>query len=325
MRELVSRQVDASWPGGTLERWLRRELGFSTSLLRKLKACQGLYVNGALARTVDVVRPGDLVRVLLPAFVAPHVTPEPVTLSIVFEDRDIVLLDKPAGIVVHPTHGVYSGTLANGLAWHWQQRGEIHGVHPLHRLDRDTSGLVLFAKHPWAHQHLDAQLKRRDLKRTYLAMVSGCPEQPFGTIDAPIALRGDHPVARAVDRNGQTAVTHWERVKGFGIPVPEGSACLRLTLDTGRTHQIRVHLSYSGHPIWGDRLYGRPAPTGLARQALHAATLGFFHPRTAEWFEFSAPLPSDMTLLDAVLSGVETVSSSSEPSAVSCEGGEKEV
>lgn len=307
MSDLVHQCVSAAWPGGTLERWLRRELGFSTSLLRRLKARQGLFINDAPARTVDALQPGDWVRVVLPPADAPNVAPEPVALSIVYEDRDVVILNKPAGLVVHPTHGVYTGTLANGLAWHWRARGEAWGIHPVHRLDRDTSGLVMFAKHPWAHQALDAQLHKRVLKRTYLAWVEGNPSTSFGTIDAPIALRGDHPVARTVAPSGQRAVTHWVCLERLPQPAPQGSACLRLELETGRTHQIRVHLAHIGLPIWGDRLYGQPAPTGLGRQALHAATLGFYHPRGSDWVEFEAPLPSDVSVLGEMLRGAEEV------------------
>jgi len=306
MPELVHQCVAPSWTGGTLERWLRRELGFSTSLLRKLKAQQGLFINDTLARTVDPLHPGDWVKVLLASAPAPHVTPEPIPLEIVYEDRDVVVLDKPAGLVVHPTHGVYTGTLANGLAWHWRARGEVVGIHPVHRLDRDTSGLVVFAKHPWAHRMLDKQLQERTLKRTYLAWVVGRPAQDAGVIDAPIALAGNHPVARAVAPGGQRAVTHWRCIRRFHDAQSGDAACLEVLLETGRTHQIRVHLAHLGHSIWGDRLYGHVATSGLTRQALHAATLGFFHPRASKWLEFSSPWPADIVALVSTLNPVES-------------------
>jgi 23S rRNA pseudouridine1911/1915/1917 synthase len=294
--------VAADAAPGTVGRWLARELGLSTTLVRKLKATPGgIRVNGAHRRTVDALAPGDEVVLSLAPDPAPNVAPEPMSLAVVHEDRDLVVLDKAPGVVVHPTHGVYTGTLANGLAQRWLDLGVPAGIHPVHRLDRQTSGLIVFAKHPLAHQRLDAQLLAHKLEREYVALVWGRPAADAGEVDLPIALAGGHPVARAVREGGQAAQTAWTVVERYDAPGPAGAALLRLVLRTGRTHQIRVHMAAIGHPLLGDTLYAEDRAAIAPRQALHAATLAFRHPRTGEPMRFEAPLPPDLA---AVLEGL---------------------
>lgn len=276
------------------------KLGLSNTLVRRLKVAHGIRVNGAPVHTTHWLAEGDELVLALPAREAPGVIPEPVPVDVLYEDADLLVVNKPPGLVVHPTRGATHGTLANGLAYRFRERGERAGIHPVHRIDADTSGLVLFAKNPLAHQRLDAQLREHKLERHYLALAWGrLPDA--GVIDRPIALAGDHPVARAVSAAGQAAVTRYEVRARYAKPAPHGATLLRLVLETGRTHQIRVHLADAGHPLVGDTLYGGDRPPVLPRQALHAETLAFRHPRSGAAMAFSAPLPDDLAGLLAAL------------------------
>jgi 23S rRNA pseudouridine1911/1915/1917 synthase len=287
--ELLRHRVPADARPTTVGRYLEGPLGLSGTLVRRLKMAGGIRLNGAVVKVNHPIGPGDEVVLTAIRADAPNVAPEPMDLEIVHEDEDVVVLNKPAGIVVHPTKGVYAGTLANGLAYRWVQRGEPAAIHPVHRIDRDTSGLVVFARHALAHQRLAEQLLAHSLERSYLAVVRGGLEADRGTIDAPIALRGDHPTARAVRPEGQQAVTDYEVVeRGDGVTL------VRLRLRTGRTHQIRVHMAHLGHPLLGDDLYGAVRGGIMPRQALHAETLGFVHPRSGEHVLFRADWPADL-------------------------------
>lgn len=302
--ELIRMRVPPDAAPTTVGRWLERELGLSSTLVRKLKATPGgILVEGAHRRTVDPLRPGEELVLSLPPDPAPNVRPEPVPLAVVHEDPDLIVLDKAPGVVVHPTHGVYSGTLANGLAWRWAERGEPAGIHPVHRLDRQTSGLIVFAKHALAHQRLDVQLLAHKLERAYLALVWERPQADAGEVDLPIALAGNHPVARAVKAGGQAARTAWTVVERYPGPPPDGAALLRLVLATGRTHQIRVHMAAIGHPLIGDTLYADGRPPIAPRQALHATTLAFRHPRSGEAMRFESPLPADLAAVRDTIAG----------------------
>lgn len=218
--------------------------------------------------------------------------PEEIPLDIVYEDADLVVVNKPRGMVVHPAAGNYRGTLVNALLNHCRDLSGINrALRPgiVHRLDKDTTGLLVVAKNDTAHLDLACQIKERRVKRQYLALVHGHPPQE-GTVDAPI---GRHPVHRkkmAVEpRHGRPAVTHFRVLERY-----PGYALVEARLETGRTHQVRVHMAYIGHPLLGDPVYAPRRPRlGLAGQALHACTLGFRHPRTGEYLEFRAPLPRD--------------------------------
>ena len=230
--------------------------------------------------------------------------PQNIPLDIVYEDGDVIVVNKPKGLVVHPAPGHPDGTLVNALLYHCG--GTLSGVggalRPgiVHRIDRDTSGLIIAAKNDFAHQALSAQLQDHSLARTYACIALGRFREDAGTVDAPI---GRHPADRkkmAVVPNGRPAVTHWEVLERFSAcPGPGGiqnrtCARLRCRLETGRTHQIRVHLSYIGHPILGDTVYGAKKPVpGLTGQCLHAAGLRFVHPRTGEAMELDCPLPEE--------------------------------
>ncbi|WP_040948459.1 RluA family pseudouridine synthase [Gorillibacterium massiliense] len=255
-------------------------------------------VNGTPVKANYKVQSGDRVEVSIPEPVELEVAAEPVPLDIVYQDSDVVVINKARGMVVHPAPGHYSGTVVNGLLYHCNDLSGINGVlRPgiVHRIDKDTSGLLMAAKNDKAHAALAAQLKAHTVTRKYIAIVNGNIPHDKGTIDAPIGRdASDRKLFTVTERNSKRAVTHFavlERIGNFTV--------LELMLETGRTHQIRVHMKYIGHPLVGDPAYGRVKEKnqGITGQALHAAVLGFIHPRTEEYVEFTAPLPDDMEAL----------------------------
>ncbi len=262
--------------------------------IQKLIAEGLASVNGEKVRASHKVKQGDLVRLEIPAPEGLELIPEAIPLEIYFEDSDVVVINKPRGMVVHPAAGNYSGTLVNALLFHCQDLSGINGVtRPgiVHRLDKDTSGLIMVAKNDFAHLSLAQQLKDRLITRRYLALVHGQVREETGVIDAPIGRDpGNRQKMAVVQRNAKSAVTRYKMLQRYGQ-----YTCLELKLETGRTHQIRVHLSFIGHPVVGDPKYGPARPhLGLTGQFLHAAALGFKHPRTGAYLEFEAPLPAEL-------------------------------
>lgn len=238
---------------------------------------------------------GEDIAVTLPEPEPVEAVPQDIPLDVVYEDADVIVVNKPSGMVVHPAPGHPDGTLVNALLYHCA--GTLSGVggalRPgiVHRIDRDTSGLIIAAKNDAAHQYLSAQLADHTLARTYECIVAGALREDRGTVDAPIAR---HPTDRkrmAVVAGGREAVTHWEVIARY-----PGYTHVRCRLETGRTHQIRVHMAYIGHPILGDTVYGaKKEVPGLTGQCLHAVGLRFLHPRTHEVMELSCPLPEEFT------------------------------
>ena len=239
---------------------------------------------------------GETVEVLLPEPEPLDLIPQDIPLDIVYEDGDVIVVNKPKGLVVHPAPGHPDGTLVNALLFHCGSSlsGVGGALRPgiVHRIDRDTSGLIIAAKNDFAHLRLAAQLQDHSLARTYECVAVGAFREDAGTVDAPI---GRHPADRkkmAVLPTGRPAVTHWEVLERFSGPLRHTR--LRCRLETGRTHQIRVHLAYLGHPILGDTVYGAKKPVpGLQGQCLHAVGLRFLHPRTGEAVELCCPLPEE--------------------------------
>ncbi|SFR13371.1 RluA family pseudouridine synthase [Desulfoscipio geothermicus] len=271
-----------------------REVQLSRSYVQKLIGEGLIRVNGSEARANYRLKEGDTVSVTVPPPVEPEVRPEPIPLDIYYEDEDVIVVNKPRGMVVHPAEGNYTGTLVNALLYHCRDLSGINGVlRPgiVHRIDKDTSGLLMAAKNDLAHEHLAAQLKEHTVTRGYLALAHGLLKSDRGTVDAPIGRHpGDRQKMAVTDRNAKRAVTHY-RVLGRA----ENFTLLQLRLETGRTHQIRVHLSYIGHPLAGDTRYGPNRPRfGLDGQFLHACQLGFVHPRSGDYLEFTAPLPAEL-------------------------------
>lgn len=279
--------------GERLDAFLARsELGLSRSAVQKLMEEGCVRLSGKPGRKNDRLNVGDVVEVTLPEPKAVDVAPTRMELDIVYEDEDVVVINKPKGLVVHPAAGHQDDTLVNGLLYAMGDslsgiNGELRpGI--VHRIDKDTSGLLAVAKNDLAHTVLASQLKDHTMARTYEAIVCGNLKEDRGTVDAPI---GRHPTDRkrmcVTERNSKPAVTHWEVVKRY-----RGYTHIRCRLETGRTHQIRVHMAYIGHPILGDTVYGRKKPElGQDSQCLHAGALCFRHPRDGRPVLVFAPLP----------------------------------
>jgi 23S rRNA pseudouridine1911/1915/1917 synthase len=270
------------------------ELGLSRSHVKKLVE-QGLVTVGGrpAAKAGHALKPGDDVEVTVPDPGPVDLAPEPIPLDVLYEDEDLVVVNKPRDLVVHPAAGHWSGTLVNALLEHVDDLEGVGGeLRPgiVHRLDKDTTGVLVVAKNDRAHQSLSEQIRERTAKREYWALVHGAPGADAGRIEAPIGRhRHDRKRMAVIPGAGRDAITHFrvlERLRGYSL--------LACRLETGRTHQIRVHLAYIGHPVVGDPTYGtRRQHLEMTAQALHARTLGFHHPATGTWMEFEAPLPND--------------------------------
>ena len=269
--------------------------GLTRSQATRLIESGEVAVNGRAVSKSYKLAGGEDIAVTLPEPEPVEAVPQDIPLDVVYEDADVIVVNKPSGMVVHPAPGHPDGTLVNVLLYHCA--GTLSGVggalRPgiVHRIDRDTSGLIIAAKNDAAHQYLSAQLADHTLARTYECIVVGALREDRGTVDAPIAR---HPTDRkrmAVVAGGREAVTHWEVIARY-----PGYTHVRCRLETGRTHQIRVHMAYIGHPILGDTVYGaKKEVPGLTGQCLHAVGLRFLHPRTHEVMELSCPLPEEFT------------------------------
>lgn len=292
MPAVHSFEVDEGSAGKRLDVFLAGEIEELTrSYIQKLITEGMAAVNGEAARASYRVRAGDLVILQVPEPEGLEVKAEPIPLDIYYEDADVIVVNKPRGMVVHPAEGNYSGTLVNALLYHCRDLSGINGVmRPgiVHRLDKDTSGLIMVAKNDAAHLSLAQQLKDRLVTRRYLALVHGRVKEQAGVVDAPVGRDPrDRKKMAVVEKNAKHAVTNYHVLRRFN-----DYTYLELKLETGRTHQIRVHMAYIGHPVVGDPKYGPARPHfGLDGQFLHAAVLGFKHPRTGEYLEFEAPLP----------------------------------
>ena len=265
--------------------------GMTRSAAQKLLEQGAVTVNGMALKKNAKLSPGVTVEVELPDPAPVEILPQNIPLDVVYEDEDVIVVNKPVGMVVHPAPGHPDGTLVNALMWHCgDSLSGINGaLRPgiVHRIDRDTSGLIIAAKNDTAHLALSAQLQDHSLARTYQAIAVGGFREDRGTVNAPIARHKTDRKRMAVDPLGRSAVTHWRVLGRY-----EGCTHIQCNLETGRTHQIRVHMAYIGHPLLGDTVYGAKKPVkGLAGQCLHAAGLRFVHPRTGELVELNCPLP----------------------------------
>ena len=270
---------------------LRGRLGLSGTVVRRIKWLpDGILVDGARVNTRYVPRPGQVLSVRL-SDPERHsgIVPAPGPLDIVYEDGDLVVVNKAAGMPVHPGPGHFSDTIGNFLIYHYDMEGEEADFHPVHRLDRGTSGLLVVAKHAHAQEVLKGQLHTAAFRREYLAVCLGAPEPPAGVVDEPLGPRPGSLVEQMVRPDGKRARTRYETLEVRGE-----LALLRLELDTGRTHQIRVHMAHLGHPLAGDFLYGTEDRELIPRPALHSHRLTLRHPITGAELTFAAPMPDDM-------------------------------
>lgn len=296
--------VDAESAKTRIDKYITENLGEDVSRSQvQLWITDGhVIVNEGPVKSNYKVSQGDRILLKVPEPSAVEIIPEDIRLEIAFEDVDVIVVNKPRGMVVHPAPGHSSGTLVNALMFHCKDLSGINGeLRPgiVHRIDKDTTGLIMAAKNDKAHASLAAQLKDHSVNRRYLALVHGNISHDQGTIDAPIGRDAqDRKLYIVTDRNSKHAVTHFTVVERFG-----DYSLLELKLETGRTHQIRVHMKYIGHPLVGDPVYGKSKGIKLNGQALHAAILGFVHPSTGEYMEFSAPMPNDMEELLTILRG----------------------
>ncbi|MGE5704501.1 MAG: RluA family pseudouridine synthase [Clostridia bacterium] len=278
--------------GKTVRETLQASYGVSRRLLIRAKHEGRILVNGVDVYVNEVLHEGDEVTVMVQEETTETIEPQEMPLVVRFEDQDLLILAKPAGLVVHPTRTHEDGTLANGVIAYWHSKGEVRRFRPVNRLDKDTSGLIIIAKNQWAHEQCSRMQHERTLKRTYTAIVHGDLQSDKGTIDAPIGLADHSIIERTVRPDGQPARTHYEVLRRTGE-----LTWVELSLETGRTHQIRVHMRHLGHPLVGDDLYGGSREL-IARQALHARKLNFVHPRTKEILLLEEPLPDDMRRLE---------------------------
>ncbi len=268
-----------------------RARGYSRQILIQLKkTCRGILVNGEWAYVRTPLKAGDRLETLLTEEVSSEkILPVRLPFSIVYEDQDLLVLDKPADMPVHPSVNNYDNTLANGVAYYFQEKGESFVFRCINRLDRDTTGLLILAKNALSASLLSVQMKERQIHRTYLAVTAGIPDPPAGTVDAPIGRKPGSAIERQVDpQQGERAVTHYQVLDSRS-----SYSLVQLRLETGRTHQIRVHMKSIGCPLLGDYLY-HPDFSLIGRTALHSSQLSFVHPITQKQLHFCAPLPKDM-------------------------------
>ena len=295
-RERLSFKITDGDAGKRLDKYLVERLPkeFSRAHIQKLVAEGHIILNGAVGRNSHKLLIGEIVDVTIPAPVASFMEPEDIPLKIVYEDKELLVVDKPAGMVVHPAPGNYNGTLVNALLYHCKDLSGIGGVAKpgvVHRIDKDTSGLLLVAKTDKAHIALAKQFKDKTIRRVYIAIVKGRVELDTGSVDLPIGRNPKDRLKMAISfEDSKDAITTYKVLERF-----KDATMLRLVLGTGRTHQIRVHMLHIGHPIVGDEKYGYKDIIG--RQALHAKTIGFIHPKTGKYMEFSSELPEDMLKL----------------------------
>ena len=290
MNRTISYDIDSHSEGLRVEQFLRRK-GYSAQNLSTIKRMpESILVNGVHYYMKQTLKAGDRLLVRIQETESSrNIPPVCAPLSIVYEDEDLIVINKPAGMPIHPSLNNYTNSLANALAWYYQQQGKPFIFRCCNRLDRDTSGLTVVAKHLVSGNILSTMTKKKEVRREYLAVVRGHIVPESGTISAPLARKGGTIIERIVDFDrGEPAVTHYRLVREAN-----GHSLVSLQLETGRTHQIRIHLKHLGFPLVGDYLYN-PDMEYISRQALHSFRLSFPHPITGEAMDFTAPLPEDM-------------------------------
>lgn len=281
--------INEQYNGKTVLSVLKGQMKLSGRLITKLKTSNGILLNHEHIRTIDPVHIGDVISVILDFVEETNVIPEHHPLSIIYEDDCFLAVDKMPNTAVHPTAGYVSGTLANFVMAHFIKQGLNIKIRPINRLDRDTTGIVLFAKNPHVQEQIIRQMKNNKVLRCYLAVVHGTFEPKEGLIDLPIDRKEGSTIERVVDASGENALTRYKTLN-----TAHDMSLVQFILETGRTHQIRVHASTKGHPIIGDWLYSTTPTDLINRQALHAHILAFDHPITNKRITLEAPIPEDV-------------------------------
>ena len=294
-------EITENQAGERIDRFLADSQDLTRSFLQKILKEGEVIVNGKSVKANYKLRKGDRIEFEIPEAVEPDIVAEDIPLSILYEDADVLVVDKPKGMVVHPAAGHYSRTLVNAVMYHC--KGELSGINGVlrpgivHRIDRDTTGSIIICKNDMAHNEIARQLKEHSINRRYRAIVTGVLKDEEGTIEGAIGRDKKDRKKMAITADGKPAVTHYRVLQRF-----KHYTYVECVLETGRTHQIRVHMASIGHPLLGDEVYGiRSDKYKCEGQCLHAMTLGFHHPRTGEYIEVNAPLPPYFEHLLAVL------------------------
>lgn len=289
MDRILEYEIPSEYDGANITTVLKQHFKISTNLIKDLKKYkEGIQVNGEHKRVVDLVAKGDILKITIRDTVSENIVPTDIPLDIVYEDEDVLVINKLPNMPTHPSMGNYENSLANGVMYYYKSKGEERVFRAVNRLDKDTSGLMAVAKNSYIHARLGEEIQKKELKRKYMCIVCGDVERD-GTVDAPIRRADGSVINRIVAPDGQRAVTHYRVVKRYGE-----YTLLEMELETGRTHQIRVHMAYIGHPLVGDWLYGMEDHNIAKRQMLHSCYLCFTHPITGQIMEFKDEMAEDM-------------------------------
>ena len=286
MDRILEYEIPSEYDGANITTVLKQHFKISTNLIKDLKKYkEGIQVNGEHKRVVDFVAKGDILKITIRDTASENIVPTDIPLDIVYEDEDVLVINKLPNM---PTHPSMENSLANGVMYYYKSKGEERVFRAVNRLDKDTSGLMAVAKNSYIHARLGEEIQKKELKRKYMCIVCGDVEHD-GTVDAPIRRADGSVINRIVAPDGQRAVTHYRVIKRYGE-----YTLLEMKLETGRTHQIRVHMAYIGHPLVGDWLYGTEDHNIAKRQMLHSCYLCFTHPITGQIMEFKDEMAEDM-------------------------------